>query len=170
MALRSIASRTALRVLVGSTVVLAAIGALLLSLTRAQILQHTRQEAAALAANAGSQIQARIDRVAASARMLAAIVATRQDDAEPLLRDAMAANRDMDGLAAVFARSPDPADTPSYSPFVRRRDDGTLTSRDLSHDTRPYWNTNWFLGGLGCARGCWQRPFLSLSRHRQIIN
>jgi sigma-B regulation protein RsbU (phosphoserine phosphatase) len=170
MALRSIASRTALWVLVGSTVVLAAIGTLLLSLTRAQILQHTHHEAAALAANAGSQIQARIDRVAVSAQMLAAIVATRQDDAEALLRDALAANRDMDGMAAVFTRSPNPADTPSYSPFVRRLDDGTLTSRDLAHDAHPYWNSNWFLGGLGCIRGCWQRPFLSLSRRRQIVN
>jgi sigma-B regulation protein RsbU (phosphoserine phosphatase) len=170
MALRSIASRTALWVLVGSTVVLASIGALLLSLTRAQILQHTHHEAAALAANAGSQIQARIDRVAVSAQMLAAIVATRQDDAEPLLRDTLAANRDMDSLAAVFRLSSNPADTPPHSPFVRRLDDGALTSRDLSHDPNPYWNKNWFLGGLGCASGCWQRPFLSLSRHRQLIN
>jgi sigma-B regulation protein RsbU (phosphoserine phosphatase) len=170
MALRSIASRTALWVLVGSTVVLAAIGALLLSLTRAQILQHTHHEAAALAANAGSQIQARIDRVAVSAQMLATIVATRQDDAEPLLRDTLSTNLDMDGLAAVFTPSPDPADAPMYSPFVRRLDDGSLTSRNLSQDSNPYWNSNWFLGGLGCASGCWQRPFLSLSRHRQVIN
>lgn len=170
MVLRSIASRTALWVLVGSTVVLTAIGALVLSLTRAQILQHTHREAAALAANAGSQIQARIDRVAVSAQMLAAIVATRQDDAEPLLRDTLAANLDMDGLAAVFRLSPNPADAPPYSPFVHRLDGGALTSRDLSHDPNPYWNNNWFLGGLGCANGCWQRPFFSQSRHRQLIN
>ncbi|WP_426700582.1 SpoIIE family protein phosphatase [Rhodanobacter sp. Col0626] len=170
MVLRSIASRTALWVLVGSTVVLAAMGALLFGLTRAQILEHTHHEAASLAANAGSQIQARIDRIAVSAQMLAAIVATRQDDAEPLLRDTLAANLDMDGLAAVFRPSSNPADAPPYSPFVHRLDDSTLTSRDLSHDPNPYWNNNWFLGGLGCASGCWQRPFFSLSRHRQLIN
>ena len=102
MVLHSIASRMALWVLAGSALVLAAIGALLLSLTRAQILQHTHREAAALAASAGSQIQARIDRVAVSAQMLATIVAPRQDSAEPLLRDTLQANQDMDGLAAVF--------------------------------------------------------------------
>lgn len=170
MVLRSIASRTALWVLVGSTLVLAAIGALLLSLTRTQILEHTHHEAAALAANAGSQIQARIDRVAVSARMLAAIIATRQDDAEPLLRDTLAANLDMDGLAAVFRPSSNPANAPPYSPFVSRLDNGTLTSRDLARDASSYWNSNWFLGGLGCSNGCWQRPFFSRSRHRQLIN
>ena len=170
MALRSIASRTALWVLVGSTLVLAAIGALLLNLTRTQILEHTHHEAAALAAHAGSQIQARIDRVAVSARMLAAIIDTRQDDAEPLLRDTLAANLDMDGLAAVFRPSPNPADALPYSPFVSRLDNGTLASRDLARDASPYWNSNWFLGGLGCGSGCWQRAFFSQSRHRQLIN
>jgi sigma-B regulation protein RsbU (phosphoserine phosphatase) len=169
LALRSIASRTALWVLAGSTLVLAAVGTLLLSLTRTQILEHTHHEAAALAASAGSQIQARIDRVAGSARMLAAIIGTRQDDAEPLLRDTLAANPDMDGLAAVFR--PSPAGNPPYSPFVSRRDDGSIASRDLSHDdAAPYWESNWFLGGLGCSSGCWQRPFLSQSRHRLLIN
>jgi phosphoserine phosphatase RsbU/P len=170
LALRSIASRTALWVLLGSTLVLATIGSLLLHLTRTQILEHTHREAAALAAHAGSQIQARVDRVAVSARMLAAIIVTRKDDAEPLLRDTLAANLDMDGLAAVFRPSSNPADSWPHSPFVSRLDNGTLTSRDLAHDASPYWNNNWFLGGLGCSNGCWQRPFYSQSRHRQLIN
>jgi sigma-B regulation protein RsbU (phosphoserine phosphatase) len=72
MILRSIASRLALWVLIGSTLVLATVGTLLFSLVRTQILQHTHHEAAALAAHAGSQIQARIDRVAVSAQMLGA--------------------------------------------------------------------------------------------------
>ena len=112
MALRSIASRTAVWVLAGSTLVLSAVGTLLLTLTRTQILDHTHHEAAALAASAGSQIQARIGRVAASGRMLAAIIDTRQGDAESLLRDTLAANRDMDGLAAVFRPSSDPGSVP----------------------------------------------------------
>jgi sigma-B regulation protein RsbU (phosphoserine phosphatase) len=170
MVLRSIASRMALWVLAGSTLVLAAIGALLLSLTRTQILQHTHHEAAALAASAGSEIQARIDRVAISAQMLATIIATRQDSAEPLLRDALQANRDMDGLAAVFRPPLNPDDVRPYSPFVSRLEHGALSSRDLAHDARPYWNSNWFLGGLSCSAGCWQRPFFSLSRKRQLIN
>jgi len=170
MVLRSIASRMALWVLAGSTLVLAAIGVLLLSLTCAQILQHTHREAAALAASAGSEIQARIDRVAISAQMLATIIATRQDSAEPLLRDTLQANHDIDGLAAVFRPSSSPVDAPPYSPFVNRVDNGALASRDLSSDARPYWNSNWFLGGLSCSAGCWQRPFLSLSRQRQLIN
>lgn len=160
----------ALWVLLGSTLVLAATGALLLALTRTQILEHTHREAASLAANAGSQIQARIDRIAVSARMLAAIIDTRQDDAEPLLRDTLAADPDMDGLAAVFRPSPNPVDALPRSPFVNRLDNGTLSSRDLARDASPYWNSNWFLGGLGCSSGCWQRPFFSQSRHRQLIN
>ena len=170
MVLRSIASRTAWWVLVGSTLVLGAIGGLLLALTLAQILQHTHHEAAALAANAGSQIQARVDRVAVSAQMLAAIIASRQDDAEPLLRDTLAANLDIDGLAAVFRPPLDPAAPRPHSPFVNRLDNGALSSRDLSQDANPYWNNNWFLGGLGCTGGCWQRPFFSQSRHRQLVN
>jgi len=170
MVLRSIASRMALWVLAGSTLVLAAIGALLLSLTRAQILQHTHHEAAALAASAGSEIQTRIDRVAISTQMLATIIATRRDSAEPLLHDTLQANRDMDGLAAAFRPSSNPADARPYSPFVNRLDNGVLASRDLSSDAKPYWNSNWFLGGLSCSAGCWQRPFLSLSRQRQLIN
>lgn len=160
----------ALWVLLGSMLVLAATGALLLALTRTQILEHTHREAASLAANAGSQIQARIDRVAVSARMLAAIIDTRQDDAEPLLRDTLAADPDMDGLAAVFRPSPNPTDALPRSPFVNRLGDGSLGSRDLARDASPYWNSNWFLGGLGCSNGCWQRPFFSQSRHRQLIN
>jgi sigma-B regulation protein RsbU (phosphoserine phosphatase) len=102
--------------------------------------------------------------------MLAAIIDTRRDDAEPLLHDTLATNQDMDGLAAAFRPSPNAADAPPHSPFVRQLDDGTLASRNLSHDATPYWNSNWFLGGLGCANGCWQRPFYSQSRHRQLIN
>src|SRR3546814_7694481 len=87
------------------------------------------------------------------------------------LRDALASNTDRVGRAAVFRLAPDLAGPPPYSPFVRRQDDGTLVSRDLSHDdAKPYWNSNWFLGGLGCGSGCWQRPFFSQSRHRLLIN
>ncbi len=170
MVLHSISSRMALWVLAGSTLVLATVGALLFSFTRAQILQHSHHEAAALAASAGSQIQARIDRVAVSAQMLATIIATRQDSAEPLLRDTLQANHDMDGLAAVFKPSSEPGDIHPYSPFIRRLDDGTLITRDLSYDANPYGDSNWFLGGLSCSAGCWQRPFVSLSRRRQLIN
>jgi sigma-B regulation protein RsbU (phosphoserine phosphatase) len=87
-----------------------------------------------------------------------------------MLRDALLANHDIDGLAAVFKPSPKPSEAPPYSPFVSDLDNGTLTSRNLSQDAKPYWNSTWFLGGLGCTDGCWQRPFFSLSRHRQLIN
>jgi len=149
---------------------LAAIGALLLGLTRAQLLQHTHHEAAALAASAGSEIQARIDRAAISAQMLATIVATSQERVELPLHDTMQANHDIDGQAAVFRPSSNPLDVPRFSPFVSHMDNGALASRDLSSDARPYWNSNWSPGGLGCSAGCWQRPFLALSRQRQLIN
>ena len=170
MVMRSIASRMALWVLAGSALVLAVIGALLLSLTRAQILEHADREAAALAANAGNQIQTRIDRVAVSTKMLASMIATRQDMAEQLLRDTLKANQDMAGLAAAIRPAAARLDPSLHSPFVRREGNGELVSRDLLQDKGSYGEKTWFLGGLGCSTGCWQRTFFSQSRQQRLIN
>jgi len=170
MVMRSIASRMALWVLAGSALVLGLIGIWLLDLTRAQILEHTHHEAAALAANAGSQIQNRLDRVAVSARIVSSMIATQPGDAEQLLRDALKANTDLSGMAAAFKPLLVQAHPDMHSPFVSRGDDGKVISRDLLEDTGSYAEQTWFLGGLSCSAGCWQRPFFSKSRHRQLIN
>lgn len=165
---RSIASRLALWVLSGSMLVLAVIGGTLLTQTRRQVLQHTHREATALAKGAASRIETRIDHVTATTRLLATLVATRTDHAEPLARDTLAANKDMAGLAIVF--SPSVADVPANAPFISRGPDGKLVRRDLNLDPTRYWKQPWFLGGLSCSAGCWQRPFYSQSRHRRLVN
>ncbi|HWU77830.1 MAG TPA: SpoIIE family protein phosphatase [Rhodanobacter sp.] len=160
----------ALWVLAGSVLVLGAIGVMLLSLTRTQILEQTHREAAAITANAGSQIQNRIDRISVSARMLSRMIASRPDDAEALLRDALSTNHDLAGLAAAFKPSLAARNPSMHSPFVSRMENGRLAQRDLLEDAGSYAEKAWFLGGLGCANGCWQRVFFSQSRHRQLIN
>ncbi|HET6553842.1 MAG TPA: SpoIIE family protein phosphatase [Dyella sp.] len=167
MLLRSIASRLSLWVLAGSLAVLAVAGGLLFYRISDQILQHSHGEASALANEAGNRIELRLARVADTTRTLATVIGRRHDDAEPMLRDALAQNADLSGLAAAF--SPQPGNPP-VSPFVSRLDDGSLDQRDLRKDPSPYWDKNWFLAGLSCSQGCWQRHFRSQSRHRELIN
>ncbi|HEX7112097.1 MAG TPA: SpoIIE family protein phosphatase [Mizugakiibacter sp.] len=164
----SIASRLALWTLLGSATVLVGSGAVLLGHTRRQLLQQTHREAAALADGAATAIQARLNRVVIATQLLAALAATRDGEQEGLLRDALAANDDLAGLAVVMA--PSDGRPPPPAPFVSRRPDGALAERDLRGDDTHYWEQAWFLGGLACERGCWQRPFYSKSRRRWLIN
>jgi len=164
---RSIASRLSLWMLAGSVSVLAVVGGMLFYRVSRQILEQAHGEATALANEAGSRIEQRLARVADTTQMLAAVVGPRPDTAEPILRDALARNADLSGLAAAFVPS---ADNPPASPFINRQDDGTLGARDLRQDDNPYWEKNWFLAGLGCSQGCWQQHFYSQSRKRELIN
>ncbi|MBA2079737.1 SpoIIE family protein phosphatase [Rhodanobacter sp. PCA2] len=167
MLFRSIASRLSLWVLAGSLVVLAIAGGLLFYLVSGEILRQAHGEATALAGEAGARIEQRLARVADTSRTLATAMATRSGDAEALLRDALARNTDLSGLAAAFVPA---ADNPPESPFVNRQDDGSLGWRDMRKDPKPYWEANWFRVGLHCAQGCWQRHFHSLSRRRELVN
>ncbi|MHA6205587.1 SpoIIE family protein phosphatase [Dyella soli] len=167
MVLRSIASRLSLWVLAGAALVLAVAGGLLFYQVSAQILQQSHDEATALASEAGNRIEQRLARVADTTRILAAVIEPRPDDAERMLRQAMAQDGDLSGLAAVFVPT---ATDALASPFVSRLDDGSLASRDMRRDPRPYWEASWFLAGLSCRQGCWQRHFYSQSRKRELIN
>lgn len=167
MVWRSIASRLSLGVLAGSALVLAVACGALFQRVRQQTLQQSHSEAAALANEAGNRIEQRLARVADTTQTLAAVVAPRPAEAEVLLRRALARNEDLSGLAAVFT----PDDTPSLaSPFLSRQDDGTLVQRDMRKDPTRYWETNWFLAGLACTQGCWQRHFYSKSRKRELVD
>jgi sigma-B regulation protein RsbU (phosphoserine phosphatase) len=168
MVLRSIASRLALWVLAGSTLVLTATGALLLVQTREQILRQTHREASALAVSAASRIQGRLDHVTIMAGLLETLLANRRDDAASLIHDALVANRDISGISAAF--TPTGNGTDAFAPFVSRQRDGAIRSRDLAGDSAHYWESLWFLGGLTCSKGCWQRPFHSESRNQMEIN
>jgi len=167
MFLRSIASRLSLWVLAGSVSVLAVAGGVLFYRVSHQILEQAHGEATALASEAGNRIEQRLARVADTTQTLAAVIAPRPDDAEEMLRHALERNADLSGLAAAFVPM---AGNPSVSPFLSREEDGSLNSRDLRKDDSPYWEKNWFLAGLSCSQGCWQRHFYSQSRKRELIN
>jgi len=170
MVLRSIASRLAVWVLAGTLLVVVAGGLLLFRVVRQQILEQTHRESAVLAGDVSHRIQHRLDKVADTAQMLAALIGPRPDDAEPLIRDALAHNADLDGLAAAYVPASIDARAPVRSPFVSRHLDGSLSVRDLLKDPAPYWTQAWFATGLACATGCWQQPFFSQSRQRRLVN
>jgi len=170
MVLRSIASRLAVWVLAGTLLVVVAGGLLLFRVVRQQILEQTHRESAVLAGDVSHRIQHRLDKVADTAQMLAALIGPRPDDAEPLIRDALTHNDDLDGLAAAYVPASIDARAPVRSPFVSRHLDGSLSVRDLLKDPAPYWTQAWFATGLACATGCWQQPFFSQSRQRRLVN
>lgn len=170
MVLRSMASRLAAGVLAGTLLVVVVGGVVLFRFVRQQILEQTHRESAALASEASHSIQHRLDKVADTAQMLAALVGPRPDDAEPLLRDALEHNADLAGLAAAYVPPSSDLRTPDRSPFVSRLANGELAARDLRKDPVPYWEQPWFRNGLACDSGCWQQPFFSQSRQRRLVN
>ena len=170
MALRSMASRLAFGVLAGTLLVIAVGGAVLFHFVRQQILEQTHRESAALASDASHRIQHRLDQVADTTQMLAALIGPRPDDAEPLIRDAVDHNADLAGLAAAYVPPSSGMTAPERSPFISRLANGSLADRDLRKDPVPYWEQPWFRTGLTCATGCWQQPFFSQSRQRRLVN
>ncbi|RAP59768.1 SpoIIE family protein phosphatase [Oleiagrimonas sp. MCCC 1A03011] len=163
----SIAPRLALWALLGSALVLAISGTILFTHTRDTILAHTHREAGALTRSAASRIEARLDRVMVSTQQLAALIDRPAPETDKILHQALKANHDLSGLAVAFR--PEDGQT-AHAPFVSRDSEGMLHERDLRDDPTQYWEQNWFLGGLTCRAGCWQRPFFSKSRHRWLIN
>jgi phosphoserine phosphatase RsbU/P len=170
MALRSIASKLALWVLSGTAVVLGAGGFLLFEWVGHQVLAHAHRESAALASDASHRIQERLDKITNTDQVLAAIIGPRPADAEPLLRDAIAHNPDLAGLAAAFVPGSATAQASGQSPFVSRSGGGSMARRDLMKDPTPYWNADWFRTGLTCLDGCWQKSFFSQSRQRKLVS
>ncbi|HKR76982.1 MAG TPA: SpoIIE family protein phosphatase [Rhodanobacter sp.] len=147
--------------------VLAVAGGALFYRVSGQVLEQAHGEASALANEAGNRIEQRLARVADTSQALAAAMVLRPNGADAMLRDAVARNPDLSGLAAAFVPA---ADNPPTSPFVSRQDDGTLGWRDLRRDPNHYWDKPWFLAGLRCPQGCWQRHFYSQSRKRELVN
>jgi len=167
---RSLASRLALWVLSGATLVFVASGFLLFRMVGGQILEQAHRESGALAIEGSSLIQERLDKITDTARVLATIVGPRPFDAEPLIHDAMAGDADLAGLAVAFIPGTPLAQAAGQSPFVSRTGEGVLVTRDLLKDPAPYWNAPWFQKGLTCHQGCWQPPFLSRSRHERLVS
>jgi len=170
MASRSIASRLALGVLAGTTLVIVAGGYMLFRVMGHQILERSHRESATLASDAGNRIEQRLDKITDTTQMLAALVGPRPDDAASLIHDAVQHNPDLAGLSAAYIPHSAAALAAGQSPFVSRRDDGSLVTRDLLQDPASYWDRPWFRTGLTCTTGCWQQPFFSQSRHRKLVN
>ncbi|HEU4669605.1 MAG TPA: SpoIIE family protein phosphatase [Dyella sp.] len=166
--LRSIASRLALWSLLGSALVLTAVGLVLLGHLRQTWLRAAHREGGTLALAAAHGIEAHLARAAEATRLLARLARTRSGLTEQLASDALTANPDLAGV--LFAWTPDDPDHPPAAPFVDRQADGSLTRRDLREDNSRYWEQPWFRAGLACPAGCWQQPFLSRSRRQRLIN
>lgn len=169
MVLRSIASRLALGVLVGSAVVLIVTGGLLLSHTRGQMLRQAQSEAAAVSDAAATRIQGRIDSVAKVAQVVAGVLSSRRDQAPAVIRDILAVNPELVDISAAFV----PRDVnhlrPEDAPVARRDAEGHVSASDRLADPEPYWSSPWFVRGLNCDRGCWQPPFRSAARNETLI-
>jgi len=169
MAFSSVATRLALGVLLGSAIVLVVTGGLLLSHVREQTLTRTEREAAAVAGSAAARIQGRINDVATVTRVVAGLLATRRDEARPIIRDALAVNSQLKALSAVFVPRNTATPRDEESPTVRRTPDGTLVSGSRRPESPAYWTSPWFVHGLNCDDGCWQPPFRSADGTQSLI-
>jgi sigma-B regulation protein RsbU (phosphoserine phosphatase) len=169
MVLRSVASRLALGVLMGSAIVLVVTGGLMLSHSREQILAQTGQEAAAVAGGAATRIQGRIEGVAKVAQVLAGLLSTRRDEAPALIRDALTVNPELVDISAAFIPRDTNAPREADAPVARRGIDGKLSMSSRLDDPEVYWTSAWFVRGLNCDRGCWQAPFHSVGRSDTLV-
>lgn len=169
MVFRSVATRLALGVLVGSALVLVVTGGLLLSHTRDQILKQTEGEASAVSGWAATRIQGRLGNVSRVARVMAGILATRRDEAPALIRDTLAVNPELVDITAAFIPRDTAAPRPVDAPIARRAVDGSLSMGSRLDDPEIYWTSSWFIRGLNCDDGCWQKPFHAVGRSDTLV-
>ncbi|SEM87728.1 sigma-B regulation protein RsbU (phosphoserine phosphatase) [Luteibacter sp. UNCMF331Sha3.1] len=169
MVLRSVATRLALGVLVGSAIVLVVTGGLMLSHTREQMLAQTEQEASAVSGWAATRIEGRLDAVARVARVMAGILGSRRDEAPAIIRDTLAVNPEVVDITAAFIPRNTSAPRDADAPLARRGNDGSLTLSSRLADAETYWMAPWFVRGLNCERGCWQAPFRMPGRSDTLV-
>jgi len=169
MVLRSVASRLALAVLLGSAIVLIVTGGLLLTHTREQTLRQTEREASAIASSAANRIQARIDGVAKVDQVLASLLSARREEAPAIIHDVLAANPEIGDISAAFVPRDHSALREDEAPVARRKPDGGIVMGSRLSDPEPYWSSPWFIRGLNCDSGCWQAPFRSDERNETLV-
>ena len=160
MIFRSVSARLATWMLLGSALVLGVTGAALLEHTRRQVLAQTHREALALANGTAARIAARVSDAMAITRVLHTVLPGRTADAATMLPDVMRGHPDLSGIAVSFK----PAnDLPRTTLLVFRGPDGAIGSVDLTqHQTDA-----WYAQGLSCADGCWHRSFMAQYAWRQ---
>ena len=169
MVFRSVATRLALGVLLGSAIVLIVTGGLMLTHTRDQVLRQTEQHAAAVSGWAATRIQGRIEGVAKVSQVLAGVLATRRDEAPALIHDALVVNPELVDISAAFVPRDTSAPRAADAPVARRAADGTVRMGSRLDDPEMYWTSPWFVRGLNCDSGCWQPPFHTVGRSDTLV-
>jgi sigma-B regulation protein RsbU (phosphoserine phosphatase) len=159
---RSVSSRLATWMFLGSTLVLVTTGGALLVHARGEALAQTHREAMALAGGTAARIAGRVDDAIAVTRVLRGTLPDRPADAAGLLRDMMRGHPDLDGIAAAYGGS-------GAMPLVIRDGSVGLRSIDLATANTPVRDQAWFVEALHCNDGCWRRPFPSAPKQRMVV-
>jgi len=161
MIFRSVSARLATWMLLGSALVLGVTGAALLEHTRRQVLAQTHREALALANGTAARIAARVSDAMAITRVLHTVLPGRPD-AAAMLPDVMRGHPDLSGIAVSFK----PAnELPRSTLLVIRGQDGAIRSVELAQDKTEAW----YAQGLVCTDGCWQRSFIADTRGSSVV-
>ncbi|WP_250633839.1 SpoIIE family protein phosphatase [Pinirhizobacter soli] len=162
MIFRSVSARLATWMLLGSALVLGVTGAALLEHTRRQVLAQTHREALALANGTAARIAARVSDAMAITRVLHTVLPGQAADAATMLPDVMRGHPDLSGIAVSFKPA---THLPRSTLLVIRDPGGAIRSLELPQDKTDAW----YAQGLSCADGCWQRSFMADTRGGSVV-
>ena len=168
----STARRLGSWVLLGSFCVLAASLAFVVQGARSAVQKRTGDSLTALASATANAVAARTGGVEMTARIVAAAIGRRLDNAEfieTLLAETVIAHPDIGGVAAAFEPDAVAGESSLYAPFYVHEGD-VAVRRDLAADPGSYRETTWYRHGSACEHGCWGEVFKSQSRNQVLIN
>ncbi|HEY4144961.1 SpoIIE family protein phosphatase [Pinirhizobacter sp.] len=162
MIFRSVSARLATWMLLGSALVLGVTGAALLEHTRRQVLAQTHREALALANGTAARIAARVSDAMAITRVLHTVLPAQKADADAMLPDVVRGHPDLSGIVVSFTPA---KGLPRTTLLVVREPGGAIRSVELAQDKTDAW----YAQGLSCADGCWQRSFMADTRGGSVV-
>ncbi|HEU5274722.1 MAG TPA: HAMP domain-containing protein, partial [Xanthobacteraceae bacterium] len=168
----STARRLGSWVLLGSFCVLAASLAFVVQGAQSAVQKRTGDSLTALASATANAVAARTGSVEMTARIVAAAIGRRLDNAEfieTLLAETVVAHPDIGGVAAAFEPDTVAREGSLYAPFYTQQGNAAVR-RDLADDPGSYRDTAWYRHGGACERGCWGEVFHSESRNQVLIN
>jgi sigma-B regulation protein RsbU (phosphoserine phosphatase) len=168
----STARRLGSWVLLGSFCVLAASLAFVVRGAQSAVQKRTGESLAALASATANAVAARTGGVEMTARIVAAAIGRRLDNAEfieTLLTETVVAHPDIGGVAAAFEPDAVAQEASLYAPFYVQQGNAAVR-RDLAADPGSYREATWYRHGSACERGCWGEIFHSQSRNQVLIN
>ncbi len=168
----STARRLGSWVLLGSFCVLAASLAVVVIGAQSAVQKRTGDSLAALTSATANAVAARTGSVEMTARIVAAAIGRRLDNAEfieDLLAETVVAHPDIGGVAAAFEPDVVARESSLFAPFYTQQNNAAVR-RDLAADPGSYRESTWYRHGSACERGCWGEVFRSQSRHQVLIN